>query len=49
MAACILIVTNLAAQPIFNLSGMPPLGALLTSSEVDGTGITPGPSGTNQT
>jgi hypothetical protein len=40
---------SLLAQPTLNFSGMPPIGATLSSSEVDGTGISPGSTGANQT
>jgi hypothetical protein len=40
---------TIIAQPTLNFSGMPAIGTIISSSEVDGTGISPGPAGANQT
>jgi len=45
----IILASQLKAQPVLNLSGIPPFGTIITSSAVDGTGINPGASGANQT
>jgi hypothetical protein len=40
---------SVLAQPTLSFSGMPTIGTTISSSEVDGTGINPGPAGANQT
>jgi len=49
LSVCLLCAAPLLAQPVLNLSGIPPFGSELTSSSVDGTGITLGSGGANQT
>jgi hypothetical protein len=49
LSVCLLCAAPLLAQPVFNLSGLPPFGTTKTTTLVDGTGITPGPGGANQT
>jgi hypothetical protein len=45
---CLLCAAPLVAQPVLNLSGIPPFGTIITNSAVDGTGINPGATGANQ-
>jgi hypothetical protein len=45
----IALASQLTAQPVLNLSGLPPFGTTKTTTLVDGTGINPGPAGANQT
>jgi hypothetical protein len=48
ISCAFLSIGALVAQPVLNFSSLPPLGTVLKSSEVNGTGISPGPAGANQ-
>lgn len=45
---CCLSTGLLIAQPTLNQAGIPSFGSSITTRDVDGTGISPGPAGANQ-